>query len=186
MSNGRAYDPNIAEVVIQAAHDGVISYNEIVKLVRAQAPLRELELREQGASEEEIERERWRWGAFQKSSITKWKMTNPDFEADLMAAEEQAAVDFMPSVLALGDRAMEIAENRTEDGKKLSTAERKVRLIGLRLKMNSQMWAITARLASRRRYHDAAPGSVSPTLPRMPSNPRFQLPSRSEGGPDVN
>lgn len=187
MPNGRAFDEDIAEVVIQAAHDGVISYEEIVKLVRLQAPLREEELREQGASEEEIERERWRWGRFQKSSITKWKMTNPEFEADLMAAEEQAALEQIPEILKLGELAMAIGENRgLADEERMSTAERKTRLKALDMKMKSQMWAVTMRLGKRRRYHEATPGQQPTTLPRMPANPRFQLGPRPEGGSDVN
>lgn len=187
MSNGRAFDEDIAEVVVQAAHDGVISYDEIVKVVRAQAPLREEEAREQGAGEEEIERERWRWGRFQKSSITAWKRRNPEFEAALMAAEEQAALEQIPEILKLGELAMAIGENRGLEGEeRMSTAERKTRLKALDMKMKSQMWAVTMRLSKRKRFNEAAPGPPPATLPRMPANPRFQLGPRPEGGSDVN
>lgn len=179
MSAGRAYDPEIAEVVLQAILDGHYTYDKAVSIVHRQAATRAAKLRAGGATADEIAAETKRWAGFTKSSITAWKRQLPQFERDIMDAQDIVALDHVERVLKLGRTAERIAKNA-----KIGDAEeRRVRLLGLKHRLNCEMWAVERRLAVRRTYHEGTPASRGISFPTLPENPRFD---RVAPGDDVN
>lgn len=187
MSNGRSFDPEIAKVIIDAVYDGAFTYDAIVQVIHAQAKPRTDALKRKGTTAAEIKKERARWANFNKGSITKWKRVDPEFERDLMDAQDRVALEETASIADLGDLAMAIATNEGREGEDLlSPEERRVRLEGLKHKLNAEKWRIEMRLAVRKTYHETnMAAGVGRSLPAMPYNPRFdELPPA--GGSDVN
>lgn len=179
--NGRAYDPEIAAVIVQAVLDGHYTYDRAVKVVRAQAKARADAVRAAGGSDAEIEAERRRWASFGKSSITRWKQLHADFERDLMDAEEQVAREHVEGVVRHSRKAMKIAKDT-----KLEPVERRLQLFAFKTELAARMWAITRRLDVRRTYHDQTPAARGLTLPTLPENPRFDRVARPDRDESVN
>ncbi len=180
--NGRSYDAQIAEVVLQAIVDGHRTYREAVDVVHAQAPLRAAEVRKAGGTKDEIKAERRRWENFGKCSITRWKRDNGEFERELMDVEDCAAQEQVEEVRKLGEEAVEISDDTSLDWR-----ERQTRLQGRRQRIAVEMWAIGTRLNPRKTWHDSTPASPRVAWPIMPPNRGFDRatpPGRDDDRPN--
>lgn len=179
--NGRAFDAEIAEVVLQAIIDGHHTYREAVDVVHGQAALRAAEVKRAGGTKAEIDAERRRWGKFGKCSVTRWKRDNADFERELMAIEDHAALEQIEDIRKLGREAVEIAEREALDWR-----ERQTRLQGRRQQLAVEMWAIKMRLELRKTFHGTTPASPGLPWPVMPHNSRFDRvdAGRGDGRPN--
>lgn len=181
MSNGRSFDPEIADVLLQAAVDGHYSYRAMVAIVHEQASRRRAEVLEEGGTTEDADLEHQRWAGFTISSVTRWKALRADFEAKLIEAGNQGAiVEAHATIEPLIHELREVAFDTD-----LSHAERGIRIKALGHMINARKHLATIRLDRRKTYHPetpALPATKAGLLYAVPHNPRFDC--RNDG--DVN